>query len=33
MEAIEFFTLATYAFYKVEKEKAEIERFRHQKTY
>ena len=33
MQAIEFFALATYAFYKVEKEKAEIEKFKQTKRY
>ena len=33
MQAIGFFALATDAFYKVEKQQAEIEKFRQTKRY
>jgi hypothetical protein len=33
MEAMEFFAICTYAFYKVEKQKAEINKFQQTKHF
>lgn len=33
MEAIEFFAICTYAFYKIEKQKAELNKFQTLKKY
>ena len=33
MEAVEFFAICSYAFYKVEKQKAELNKFNNIKKY